>query len=110
MSQAGNQMNIHRKSVALSAAIAVTGGLIVTYATGFFRPLFPFRTVDVLEWGSPFPYLTRIAGAGGLPKHLDWTNAVVDFLIWAIIIFVASLFIMERKGKAPVRTEPPGSL
>lgn len=80
-----------------SLIIAVIASLIITYISGFFRPLIPFRTIDILEWGSPFPYLTRLAGASQLPTHVDWTMAIVDFIIWAIIVFLIVYVIWGRR-------------
>ena len=91
-------MNESRRRAGVSVIIAVIASLIITYISGFFRPLIPYRTIDVLEWGSPFPYLTRIAGASQLPRHVDWTMAFVDFVIWAIIVFLIVFYAWARRG------------
>ena len=75
------------RRAAISAAVAVVASLVITWVSGFFRPLFPQMTVDVLQWGSPFPYLYRVVTFRG-PPSVDWTMAWVDFIIWGIIVFL----------------------
>jgi hypothetical protein len=45
--------------IRISVIFAGIVGIIITYASGFFRPLLPERTIDLLQRGSPFPYLQR---------------------------------------------------
>jgi hypothetical protein len=80
--------------------ISLIGGLLVTGISGLFRPLFPYRTVDVLEWGSPFPYLSRVVTFRG-PPFVDWTTAVLDYVIWTVVIFIV-LFLVCSKWPCPV--------
>ncbi len=74
---------------------ALIVGIAITYFSGFLTPLFPERTVDVLQWGSPFPYLHLVATFPG-PAFVDWPIAVIDCLIWTIIAFVILYFIWPR--------------
>jgi len=71
----------------MTGTIAIIAGIVITWITGFFPPLFPERTVDVLQWGSPFAYLHRVVTFHTAP-FVDWTMAFVDFVIWAVIVFV----------------------
>jgi hypothetical protein len=80
--------------------IAVIGGAVLTWLSGFLRPLLPERTVDVLQWGSPFPYLHKVVTFPGSP-FVDWTMAAVDFVIWTImfIIIIYIVWISRCKGE-----------
>jgi hypothetical protein len=89
------------KWTAFVIVISLIGGLLVTGLSGLFRPLFPYRTVDVLEWGSPFPYLSRVVTFRG-PPFVDWTTAVLDYVIWTFVIFIV-LFLVCSMGKCPVK-------
>ena len=80
-------MNDCYRRNAIIILTSVISALVITYISGFFRPLLPERTVDVLQWGSPFPYLHRVVTFHGQP-FADWNMAVVDFIFWFIIIFV----------------------
>src|SRR5512137_1499419 len=67
--------------------IAAIGGAVLTWLSGFLRPLLPERTVDVLQWGSPFPYLHKVVTFPG-PPFVDWSMAAVDFTVWTIMFIV----------------------
>jgi hypothetical protein len=79
------------KGVCIAGTAASILGIIITWFTGFFTPLFPQMTVDVLQWGSPFPFLHRVVTFPG-PAFVDWTMAFVDFVIWAVIVFLILFF------------------
>ena len=83
-----------------SALIAAVASLVITYISGFFRPLFPQMTVDVLQWGSPFPYLHRVVTFPG-PPFVDWTMAGVDFIIWGIVVFL--IVYLVWMWRSPIR-------
>ena len=71
----------------IAIIIAVLGGAVLTWLSGFLNPLLPERTVDVLQWGSPFPYLHRVVTFKG-PAFVDWSMAAVDFVIWTIMFII----------------------
>jgi len=66
---------------------ALIGGAAITWLSGFLSPLLPEKTVDVLQWGSPFPYLHRVVTFSG-PAFVDWSMAAVDFVIWTIMFII----------------------
>ena len=82
---------MYRKRVCIAGTAAIVLGILITWMTGFFTPLFPQSTVDVLQWGSPFPYLHRVV-TFTIPPAVDWTAAFVDFVIWAVIVFLILYF------------------
>ena len=88
----------------VAAAWALIVGLAITYFSGFLTPLFPQMTVDVLQWGSPFPYLHRVVTFQS-PPFVDWPMAIIDCLIWTIIAFVILHFIWT-KGALAEKCEP----
>jgi hypothetical protein len=90
---------INCAKVNVAAAWALIVGLAVTYVSGFLAPLFPSQTVDVLQWGSPFPYLHRVVTFQA-PPSVDWTMAIIDCLIWTIIAFVILHFIWPKGALA----------
>jgi hypothetical protein len=95
---------INCAKVNVAAAWALIVGIAITYFSGFLTPLFPEKTVDVLQWGSPFPYLHRVVTFKGAP-FVDWPVAVIDCLIWTIITFVILHFIWP-KGALAAKCEP----
>lgn len=78
---------MHHRKACRAGIIAVIAGIVITWISGFFTPLFPERTVDVLQWGSPFPYLHRVV-TFHIPPAVDWPMAFVDFVIWTVIAFI----------------------
>jgi hypothetical protein len=88
---------MHHKKVCKVGILAAILGIVITWFTGFFTPLFPQMTVDVLQWGSPFPYLHRVVTFAG-PAFVDWTMAFVDFVIWTIIVFLILYFGWASRG------------
>jgi hypothetical protein len=90
---------MHHRRACMAGFIAVVAGIVITWISGFFTPLFPERTVDVLQWGSPFAYLHRVVTFHTAP-FVDWTMAFVDFVIWTVIVFViVYLAWPEASGK-----------
>ncbi len=92
-------MALNSTRLGISLIIAVIAGVVITYVSGFFRPLFPEMTVDVLQWGSPFPYLHRVVTFPG-PPFVNWTMAAVDFIIWFLIVF-AIVFVVWGMREDP---------
>ena len=84
-------------------AWALVVGIAITYFSGFLRPLFPEQTVDVLQWGSPFPYLHRVVTFSG-PQAVDWPIAVLDAAVWSVLAFIV-LYIAWPKGAAMEKCE-----
>jgi hypothetical protein len=93
---------MHRRKVCKTGILSVIAGIVITYLSGFFTPLFPQMTVDVLQWGSPFPYLHRVVTFPG-PAFVDWAMALVDFVIWAVIVFLILYFGWASRGKEEKR-------
>ena len=59
----------------------------------------PEKTVDVLQWGSPFSYLLRVVTFSG-PAFVDWSMAAVDFVIWTIMFIIIIYVVwLSRCGK-----------
>jgi hypothetical protein len=87
-----NVMALNSTRLGISLGIAIIAGIVITYVSGFFRPLFPEMTVDVLQWGSPFPYLHRVVTFPG-PAFVNWSMGAVDFIIWFLIVF-AIVFVV----------------
>ena len=86
---------MNSKRTAIVVIVSLIGGLLVTGISGLFRPLLPYRTVDVLEWGSPFPYLSRVVTFRG-PPFVNWGTAILDYLIWTIVIFIVLFLVSSR--------------
>jgi hypothetical protein len=84
----------------IGLTIAAIGGVVLTWLSGFLRPLLPERTVDVLQWGSPFPYLHKVVTFPG-PPFVDWSMAAVDFGIWTIMfmVIIYGVWISRCKGE-----------
>jgi hypothetical protein len=86
-------------------AWALVVGIAITYFSGFATPLFPQMTVDVLQWGSPFPYLHRVVTFPG-PAFVDWPMAVLDTLIWTVLAFIVLYFAWPKgAGEGKCGTE-----
>ena len=78
---------MNRTKIWLSVIFAIIVGIAVTWFSKFVPPVFPARTVDILQWGSPFPYLFRVV-TFQIPPTVNWAMAFLDFAIWALIAFV----------------------
>jgi len=92
------KMSIRLQLIGLT--IAAIGGAVLTWLSGFLRPLLPERTVDVLQWGSPFPCLHKVVTFPGQP-FVDWSMAAVDFGIWTIMfmVIIYGVWISRCKGE-----------
>ena len=88
------------KMKAIAVIIALAGGAILTWLSGFLPPLLPEMTVDVLQWGSPFPFLHRVVTFSG-PPFIDWSMAAVDFIIWTLmfIVIIYVVWLSQCKGE-----------
>ena len=74
----------------LIGLFSLIGGIIVTGITG----LLPNPTEEIIgaeKWGFPFYWLSQ-AIYPGAEKIINWSNFLIDILIWsAIIILIVSL-------------------
>jgi len=84
-------------------AWALVVGIAITYFSGFLRPIFPQMTVDVLQWGSPFPYLHRVVTFAG-PASVDWPMAVIDAAIWSGLAFIVLYFTWPKGAEEKCST------
>ncbi|TKJ20596.1 MAG: hypothetical protein CEE43_12260 [Promethearchaeota archaeon Loki_b32] len=70
--------------------LSFIGGIIVTGITG----LYPYPTEEIIgaeKWGFPFYWLSQVIYPGA-EKIINWSNFLIDILIWsAIIILIVSL-------------------
>ena len=70
--------------------LSFIGGIIVTGITG----LYPYPTEEILgaeKWGFPFYWLSQVIYPGA-EKIINWSNFLIDILIWSgIIILIVSL-------------------
>ena len=81
----------------VTAAIAVLIGLLLTWATGVYPTLFARIQIDVVTYGAPLPYSTRVIPTEFLTY--DWFNLALDLAFWAIISYLILAVIL--------RTSPP---
>jgi large-conductance mechanosensitive channel len=94
----------HRKRICVVGILAVITGIVIAYISGFFPPLILRKTVDVLQWGSPFPYIHRVVTFYTAP-FVDWTMALVDFVIWAVLVFLVLYFGWASRTPGKQRVE-----
>jgi hypothetical protein len=81
----------------VTAAIAILIGLLLTWATGMYPTPFTRIQIDVVTYGAPLPYSTRV-----IPTEFityDWFNLALDLAFWAIITYLILAVIL--------RTSPP---
>ncbi len=75
------------------AAIAILIGLLLTWATGMYPTPFTRIQIDVVTYGAPLPYSTRV-----IPIEFatyDRTNIVLDLTFWAILIYLILAVILH---------------
>lgn len=74
----------------LIGLFSLIGGITFTLITG----LYPYPTdgiIGVEKWGFPFYWLSQVIYPGA-EKIINWSNFLIDILIWsAIIILIVSL-------------------
>ncbi len=88
-----------RKTAIPTASIVV--GVVIMLITGQFPDPFARIQVDVVEYGAPLAYVSRV-----IPTQItsiSYANALIDAAFWSIIIFLI-LWVAER-GFSP-RTAP----
>jgi branched-subunit amino acid ABC-type transport system permease component len=77
----------------VTRAIAVLFGLLLTWGTGMFPTPFARIQIDVVSYGAPLAYSTRI-----IPTEFitfNWTNLVLDVAFWAIIVYLILAVILR---------------
>jgi len=84
-------------------AWALVVGIAITYFSGFLSPLFPQMTVDVLQWGSPLPYLHRVVTFPG-PAFVDWWTALLDAVIWTVLAYIVLYFAWPKGSEEKCAT------
>ena len=81
-----------RKRIILILFVSIIGGLIITYITGFF--VYPMNGLLGSErWGFPFYWITQII-VPGAEKIINWSNFIINTLIWGSLVFIMSNLIL----------------
>ena len=81
----------------VTGVIAVLIGLLLTLGTGIFPTPFARIQIDIVIYGAPLAYSTRI-----IPTKLvafDWSKLVLDVVFWAIIIYLIMEIILRVSPK-----------
>jgi hypothetical protein len=81
----------------VTAAVSILIGLFLTWGTGVFPTPFARIQIDVVSYGAPLAYSTRV-----IPTQFvsyDWLNLVLDLAFWAIITYLILAVVL--------RTSPP---
>jgi hypothetical protein len=70
----------------LAAALSVLLGILLTWGTGMFPTPFARIQIDIVSYGAPLAYSTRV-----IPTHFlsyDWLNLALDFAFWTFILYL----------------------
>jgi hypothetical protein len=81
----------------VTATVSILIGLFLTWGTGVFPTPFSRIQIDVVSYGAPIAYSTRV-----IPTQFvsyDWLNLVLDLAFWAIITYLILAVVL--------RTSPP---
>ena len=88
----------------LKVLYAVLVGLAITLVSGiFFTTHFGRIPIDVLEWGTPLPWITRV-----IPTQIrviHWINFVIDLVFWITISLIALGIITVINRRRASRTK-----
>ncbi len=66
--------------------ISITLGAALTWITGKLPALLTQIQIDVIQYGTPLPWTSRV-----IPTHFQnysWVNLILDVAFWAIIAFL----------------------
>ncbi|UCD00942.1 MAG: hypothetical protein JSV23_08660 [Promethearchaeota archaeon] len=72
--------------VIVKLLLSIIGGIIITLITGFFTTPMLFL-IGSDTWGFPFYWLSQIIYPGA-EKNVNWSNLILDILIWSFIMFL----------------------
>jgi len=84
----------------VTGIIAVLIGLLLTWGTSMFPTPFARIQIDMVGYGAPLAYSTRI-----IPTEiitLNWTNLVLDVAFWAIIVYLILTVILRTSPKKKI--------
>jgi hypothetical protein len=84
---------------------AVLVGVAITLVSEiFFTPHFGRIPIDMLEWGTPLPWITRV-----IPTKIGvihWISFVIDLVFWIIIsLIVLGIIISVINRRSSSRTK-----
>ncbi|MFX0136480.1 MAG: hypothetical protein ACFFDN_22765 [Candidatus Hodarchaeota archaeon] len=66
--------------------LSIIGGIIIALITGFFPNPMPFL-IGSDTWGFPFYWVSQVIYPGA-EKTVNWSNLILDILIWSLIMFL----------------------
>ncbi len=85
----------------LIGLLSLIGGIIFTLITG----LLPYPTEEIIgaeKWGFPFYWLSQVIYPGA-KKIINWSNFLIDILIWSVIIILIVSLIDYLFAKTRVK-------
>ncbi len=83
-----------RVTMILIASIIV--GVILTLITGQFLDPFAGIQIDIVEYGAPFAYVSRV-----IPTRItsyDYVSAIVDVIFWSVIVFFGAWAVARERA------------
>ena len=88
----------------VTGVIAILIGLLVTWGTGMFPTPFARTQIDVVSYGAPLAYSTRIIPAEKVA--FDWAKLGLDVVFWAIIVYLLLAVILRTSLQKKIDETP----
>jgi hypothetical protein len=81
----------------IAASVSLLIGLFLTWGTGVFPTPFETIQIDVVTYGAPLTYSTRVIPT--LFITYNWLNLVLDLAFWVITTYLILAVVLRTSPK-----------
>ncbi len=84
------------------AICSIVAAGVITYLTGFVQTPLAHLGVDVVYWGIPLPWMSRVIPTRF--NNLVWINLIVDLAFWIMVVLIASMLLYKMTERGSSRS------
>jgi ABC-type Fe3+-siderophore transport system permease subunit len=86
--------------------ISIVLGVIVAFISGYFHNPLAGRTIDFIQNGMPFTWITYIAGSNK-PRNILWSHLFTDVVFWTVVFYsILYVTMIRRRNISQIQSKP----
>jgi hypothetical protein len=80
----------------IAASVSIFIGLLLTWVTGVFPTPFTTIQIDVIRYGAPLAYSTRVIPTQFI--NYNYQNIILDLAFWGIITYLILAVVLRTSS------------
>jgi multisubunit Na+/H+ antiporter MnhB subunit len=86
--------------------ISIVLGVIVAFISGYFYNPPAGKTIDFIQNGMPFTWITYIAGSNKL-RNILWSQLFIDVVFWTVVFYsILYVTMIRRRSISQIQSKP----